>query len=160
MPKSADQRSAVAGADAALNPLTAWTAGGVAPQALSPLGEYMTDAMQRTVLFWDVLRQRSDQYYAQREKDVPNVLSFDAELVLDARSFAKPVNYLLVRVDDPRLSGQTSQAIDKLLSKRGVGRGSFDIRDPDSFVGMSEMNTLLLLMREILLSTARLRISS
>ena len=30
-----------------------------------PFGEYMTDALQRTILFWDVLRQRSDQYYAQ-----------------------------------------------------------------------------------------------
>ena len=35
----------------------------------------MTDAMQRTILFWDVMRQRSDQYYAQKAKDVPHVLS-------------------------------------------------------------------------------------
>jgi hypothetical protein len=70
-------------------------------QAWGPLGEYMTDAMQRTVLFWDVLRQRSDQYYTQKAKAVPHVLSFDAELVLDARTFKKPVNYLLVRVKPP-----------------------------------------------------------
>jgi len=70
-------------------------------QPWGPLGEYMADALQRTVLFWDVLRQRSDQYYAQKGKDVPHVLSFDAELVLDARSFDKPVNYLLVRVKPP-----------------------------------------------------------
>jgi hypothetical protein len=31
----------------------------------------MTDAMQRTILYWDVLRQRSDQYYAQKAKAVP-----------------------------------------------------------------------------------------
>ena len=31
-------------------------------QAWGALGEYMTDAMQRTILYWDVLRQRSDQY--------------------------------------------------------------------------------------------------
>jgi Protein of unknown function (DUF3141) len=70
-------------------------------QPWGPLGEYMTDAMQRTILFWDVLRQRSDQYYAQKEKAVPNVLSFDAELVLDARTFKRPANYLLVRVKPP-----------------------------------------------------------
>ena len=81
------------------NPLAA--AQGAAT-AHNPLGEYMTDAVQRTVLFWDVLRQRSDQYYAQREKDVPHVLSFDAELVLDARTFARPVNYLLVRIKPPQ----------------------------------------------------------
>src|SRR6187431_3647233 len=63
--------------------------------------EYMTDFMQRTVLFWDVMRQRSDQYYEQQDKSVPHVLRFDAELVLDGRTFEKPVNYLLVRVQPP-----------------------------------------------------------
>jgi len=74
----------------------------MALQGAGPVGEYLTDAMQRTILFWDVLRQRSDQYYAQKAKDVPHVLSFDAELVLDARTFAKPVNYLLVRIKPPQ----------------------------------------------------------
>jgi hypothetical protein len=67
-------------------------------QPWGPLGEYMLDAAQRTVLFWDVMRQRSEQYYAQKAKGVPHVLSFDAELVLDARTFRKPVNYLLVKI--------------------------------------------------------------
>ena len=70
-------------------------------EAWGPAGEYMTDAAQRTILFWDVLRQRSEQYYAQKAKDVPHVLSFDAELVLDARTFKKPANYLLVRIKPP-----------------------------------------------------------
>ena len=69
----------------------------VAQQAV----DYWIDGWQRTILFWDVLRQRSDQYYAQKEKAVPHVLSFDAELVLDARTFERPVNYLLVRVKPP-----------------------------------------------------------
>ncbi len=98
--KSASRRPANPAPDAAAsmtpsalmaNPLQAW----------GPLGEYLTDAMQRTVLFWDVLRQRSDQYYAQKAKAVPHVLSFEAELVLDGRTFDKPVNYLLVRVKSP-----------------------------------------------------------
>ena len=71
------------------------------PQALGTVGEYLTDTMQRTVLFWDLMRQRSEQYYAQKEKAVPHVLSFDAELVLDARTFERPANYLLVRVKPP-----------------------------------------------------------
>ena len=70
-------------------------------KAWGPLGDYLTDAAQRTILFWDVLRQRSEQYYAQKAKAVPHVLSFDAELVLDARTFDKPVNYLLVRIKPP-----------------------------------------------------------
>ncbi|MBK8752227.1 MAG: DUF3141 domain-containing protein [Candidatus Competibacteraceae bacterium] len=71
-------------------------------QLWGPLGEYMTDAMQRTILFWDVLRQRSDQYYAQKAKAVPNVLSFDVDLVLDGRTFERPANYGLVRVKPPK----------------------------------------------------------
>ena len=71
-------------------------------QAWGPVGEYVVDAAQRTILFWDLLRQRSDQYYAQKEKAVPHVLSFDAELVLDARSFERPANYLLVRIKPPQ----------------------------------------------------------
>ncbi len=68
-------------------PGMAGTGGANTASAWGPVGEYMTDAMQRTILFWDVLRQRSDQYYAQKAKAVPHVLSFDAELVLDARTF-------------------------------------------------------------------------
>ena len=64
--------------------------------------DYWIDGWQRTILFWDVLRQRSDQYYAQKAKEVPHVLSFDAELVLDGRTFERPANYLLVRVKPPK----------------------------------------------------------
>ena len=78
-----------------------------AVQAWGPVGEYVTDAMQRTILFWDVMRQRSNQYYEQKAKAVPHVLSFDAELVLDGRTFAKPVNYLLVRDHAARRRGRS-----------------------------------------------------
>ena len=71
-------------------------------QAWGPVGEYMTDSMQRTILFWDVLRQRSNQYYEQKAKAVPHVLNFEAELVLDARTFKRPVNYMLVRIKPPK----------------------------------------------------------
>ena len=77
-----------------------------AQQSLPQLGQqaldYWVDGWQRTILFWDVLRQRSDEYYQQRAKAVPHVLSFDADLVLDARTFERPVNYLLVRVKPPQ----------------------------------------------------------
>ena len=76
---------------------SSWPLPDFAAQALS----YWVDAWQRTILFWDVLRQRSDQYYAQKAKAVPHVLSFDAELVLDGRTFDRPVNYGLVRIKPP-----------------------------------------------------------
>src|SRR5688572_26974268 len=64
--------------------------------------DYWVDAWQRTVLFLDVLRQRSEQYYAEKAKATPHVLSFDAELVLDGRTFERPVNYGLVRIKPPQ----------------------------------------------------------
>jgi hypothetical protein len=63
--------------------------------------DYWVDGWQRTILFWDVLRQRSDQYYAEKAKAVPHVLRFEHELVLDGRTLARPVNYGLVRVQPP-----------------------------------------------------------
>ena len=71
------------------------------PALARQTAEYWVDNMQRTVLFWDVLRRRSQIYYEQRAKAVPNVLSFDAELVLDARTFERPANYILVRIKPP-----------------------------------------------------------
>jgi pimeloyl-ACP methyl ester carboxylesterase len=61
----------------------------------------MTDAAQRSVLFLDVMRQRSDQYREHLEETVPNVLDYKAELVMDGRTLARPVNYLLVRIVPP-----------------------------------------------------------
>ena len=63
------------------------------PASAQQTMDYWIDGWQRTILFWDILRQRSDQYYAQKAKAVPHVLSFDAELVLDGRTFARPANY-------------------------------------------------------------------
>ena len=71
------------------------------PAAAQQVFDYWLDGWQRTILFWDVLRRRSEQYYEQRAKPVPNVLSFDAELVLDGRRLARPANYLLVRIKPP-----------------------------------------------------------
>jgi pimeloyl-ACP methyl ester carboxylesterase len=66
-----------------------------------PLIEYMTDAAQRSVLFWDVMRQRSSQYRDHLAETVPHVLDYKAELVMDGRTLRRPVNYLLVRIVPP-----------------------------------------------------------
>ncbi|MDF0673659.1 MAG: DUF3141 domain-containing protein [Nitrospira sp.] len=71
------------------------------PNPWLPAWDYWVDAWQRTVLFWDVLRQRSDQYYEQKAKAVPHVLIFGHEAVLDGRTFDRPVNYGLVRIKPP-----------------------------------------------------------
>jgi pimeloyl-ACP methyl ester carboxylesterase len=63
--------------------------------------EYSIDAVQRSVLFWDVMRQRGNQYLEHLEERVPNVLSFKAELVASGREMPRPVNYGLVRIIPP-----------------------------------------------------------
>ncbi len=63
--------------------------------------EYMIDAGQRSVLFWDVMRQRGNQYREHLAESVPHVLDYKAELVVDGRTLDRPVNYLLVRVTPP-----------------------------------------------------------
>jgi hypothetical protein len=65
------------------------------------VGEYMQDAWRRSILFLDVLRQRGNIYQEHRAEQVPNVLHFDAELVLDGRTLPRPVNYGLVRIVAP-----------------------------------------------------------
>ena len=67
----------------------------------APALEYFVDAAQRTILFWDVMRQRGNQYKAHQEELVPHVLEYAAELVLDGRNFERPVNYVLVRIIPP-----------------------------------------------------------
>jgi Protein of unknown function (DUF3141) len=63
--------------------------------------DYMRDAAQRSVLFFDVMRQRGDQYREHLAETVPNVLDYKAEPVLDGRTFKRPVNYVLVRIIPP-----------------------------------------------------------
>lgn len=62
---------------------------------------YAVDAGQRSLLFWDIMRQRGNQFCEHEAEKVPHVLNYDVELVLDARSFDRPVNYLLVRIVPP-----------------------------------------------------------
>ncbi len=78
-----------------------------ADKAMPPLGlfapafEYLVDAAQRTVLFWDVMRQRGNQYREHLKKTAPNVLDYQVEVILDGRRLERPVNYALVRIIPP-----------------------------------------------------------
>jgi hypothetical protein len=66
-----------------------------------PFMQYMVDAAQRSVLFWDVMRQRGNQYRKHLAETVPNVLDYEFELVIDGRTLDRPVNYGLVRILPP-----------------------------------------------------------
>jgi pimeloyl-ACP methyl ester carboxylesterase len=63
--------------------------------------EYLVDGAQRGVLFWDVMRQRGNQYQEHLTETAPHVLNYETELLIDGRKLDRPVNYVLARVVPP-----------------------------------------------------------
>ena len=65
------------------------------------MGEYWLDAWQRSILAFDVLRERGNIYLEHNARNAPHVLQFKAELVRDGRTLPRPVNYVLARILPP-----------------------------------------------------------
>ena len=63
--------------------------------------EYATDAAQRTILFWDALRERGNVYVEHERDGKPPVLAFEHDVVMDARTLPDPANYALLRIRPP-----------------------------------------------------------
>jgi tellurite resistance protein len=80
--------------------------GGSNPFGLSlPFGDiqnawfdYAVDTAQRTILFWDAMRQRGNIFLQHRVAGTPPILDFACDVVLDARAFSRPANYALLRI--------------------------------------------------------------
>ncbi|MDM8555870.1 DUF3141 domain-containing protein [Desulfococcaceae bacterium HSG7] len=64
--------------------------------------EYLLDAGQRSVLYWDTMRRRGNQYLDHIAQSTPHVLKFDYELIINGRSLPEPVNYGLVKIIPPK----------------------------------------------------------
>ncbi|WP_407529519.1 DUF3141 domain-containing protein [Methylobacterium oryzisoli] len=127
--------------DATLEAHRAWTEAvtPVAPvQALGDAVTYWTDFAQRSVLFWDTLRQRGNNWLAHEAAGKPPLLAFDWEMVADARRFARPVNYALARIaPPPGVATDPEKRPYVIIDPRaghGPGIGGFK---PDSEVGMA-----------------------
>lgn len=60
--------------------------------------EYWVDSIQKSVLMLDVLRQRGNNYIERAHAVVPNVLEFEAKVIVDGRSRRRPVNYILAEI--------------------------------------------------------------
>lgn len=75
---------------------------GRTPMALArEFADYATDTAQRSILFWDVLRQAGNTFIEHEAAGCPPVLMFDWTMVVDGRSLPRPVNYALVRITPP-----------------------------------------------------------
>jgi hypothetical protein len=64
--------------------------------------QYAVDFAQRSILFWDTLRQRGNNFLEHERKGLPPVLHFDYETVMDGRTLKRPVNYALLRIVPPK----------------------------------------------------------
>src|ERR1700730_13673319 len=80
----------------------ATAAGGPISGLVASAVEDMVDGGQRSVLFLDVMRRRGDQYREHVAQTAPHVLQYSAELIVDGRKLAEPVNYALVRIIPPK----------------------------------------------------------
>ncbi len=66
------------------------------------LNEYLVDAAQRSIIFTDVLRKRGNNYIKHIRSGQPPVLTYNYEMILNAKNFERPCNYALVRISDRR----------------------------------------------------------
>ncbi|MGI9134442.1 MAG: DUF3141 domain-containing protein [Rhodoferax sp.] len=70
--------------------------------AAAPAGDpYLTDFLQRSALFLDVMLDRGNAYAEHLEKGTPPLLKFDYETVIDGRSLNPPCNYALLHLLAP-----------------------------------------------------------
>ena len=67
----------------AARPMTPW-------EVWTGAAQYAVDFAQRSVLFWDTLRQRGNNFLEHMQKGLPPVLHFDSEMVVDGRKLPRP----------------------------------------------------------------------
>lgn len=112
------------------------------PHTISDAWNYQVDLMQRSVLFLDILRQRGDNMLLHERAGLPALLDFDHEVVLDARQFAEPANYALLRIVGPkrgdavRASGSPRRPLIVFDPRAGHGPGIGGFKR-DSEVGIA-----------------------
>jgi len=64
--------------------------------------DYAIDFAQRSILFWDTLRRRGNNFLEHERNGLPPVLHFEYETIIDGRSLTRPVNYALLRIIPPK----------------------------------------------------------
>ncbi len=100
--------------------------------------QYAVDLAQRSVLLWDTLRQRGNNFVEHTRQGLPPVLHFEYEIVVDGRTLERPVNYALVRIVPPE--GVTVDAKRRpyiiIDPRAGHGPGIGGFKD-DSQVGVA-----------------------
>ncbi|HSU44836.1 MAG TPA: DUF3141 domain-containing protein, partial [Casimicrobiaceae bacterium] len=97
----ADYATRIRRAQAAYAASAAPAAATAPQQALRDWWEYNVDFVQRSILFWDTLRQRGNNWIAHEAAGKPPVLAYKYEMLCDGRTFERRVNHALVRIVPP-----------------------------------------------------------
>jgi pimeloyl-ACP methyl ester carboxylesterase len=63
---------------------------------------WQVDMVQRSVLTWDTMRKRGNQWLEHEAAGKPPVLTYRWEMIADARTYERPANYALVRIVPPK----------------------------------------------------------
>ncbi len=90
------------------------------------------------------------KYIIAGAAEVPHVLSFEAELVLDGRTLARPVNYVLVRIRPPEgvVIDRTKRPFIVFDPRAGHGPGIGGMKQ-DSEIGVAHAGRAPLLLRRL-----------
>ncbi|MBP2295806.1 DUF3141 domain-containing protein [Azospirillum rugosum] len=106
------------------------------PNPVQDAIDYGVDAMQRWILFLDVMRRRGDQFLEHAQHGKPPVLTFPHEVVMDGRKLKRPCNYMLLHIlPDPAVGTDPAKRPFIIVDPRaghGPGIGGFK---PDSQIG-------------------------
>lgn len=100
--------------------------------------EYLTDLGQRSVLYWDTLRQRGDNTFAHERDGYPLLLKFEHVRLVAGEDLPRPVNYSLLKIVEG--AGQTidnqQQPVIIIDPRGGHGSGIGGFKQ-DSVIGES-----------------------
>lgn len=112
--------------------------GQLRPPTAADWQQYLADLGQRSVLFWDTLRQRGDNTLAHERAGYPLLLKFDHQTLVDGADLPRPVNYSLLQIltgNGQQVDSQNQPVI--IIDPRGghgSGIGGFK---QDSIIGES-----------------------
>ena len=77
---------------------------------------YALDLAERSILIWDTLRRRGNQFLEHERAGKPPVLHFEYQTILDGRTLARPVNYALLRIVEPEGVTAFEKSFEQLLA--------------------------------------------
>jgi pimeloyl-ACP methyl ester carboxylesterase len=102
---------------------------------------YGIDAVQRSILFADVLRKRGNIFLEGVQKGQRPVLTFDYEILMDGRSLERPVNHDLARIVPKSGIAIQNDKRPVVVADPRAGHGpGIGGSKPDSAIGMALRN--------------------